>query len=97
MSRNIYRLGEKEISYASLAAFLQGKPQKDPVQARMQKILRIALRQELTDRQRDCITLHYIKSKNVKEIAAILSIRPATVYKHLSKGLASLKKAAVYL
>lgn len=97
MRKQIYSLGEREISEASLAAFLNDKVKKDPLHARMEKILKIALKQELTDRQRDCITLYYIQNRKVKEIAVMLAIKPTTVYKHIKKGIISLRKAAKYL
>lgn len=97
MRTKIYRLGEKEISDASFSLFINSEPQKDAKYARMQKIMKIAIQQELTDRQRECITLYYIKGKKVCEIADMLAIKPTTVYKHLRTGIASLKKTSAYL
>lgn len=97
MRTRIYRLGEKELSDASLAVFLSSEPQKDPKHARMQKILKTAIKQELTARQRECIDLYYIQRKKVCEISDMLSIKPTTVYKHLRTGIAALKKTAAYL
>ncbi|MGN0470671.1 MAG: RNA polymerase sigma factor [Acutalibacteraceae bacterium] len=97
MRTQIYSLGERELSEASFAAFLDDNTKKDPKYARMKKIMKIALQQELTERQRECITLYYIKKKKVCEIADMLSIKPTTVYKHLRTGMTALKKTAVYL
>lgn len=97
MRTKIYGLGEKETSEVSLSMFLHGQEQSDPQKARMQKILKTALKIELTERQRKCITLYYIKNKKVCEIADILSIKPTTVYKHLRVGMNALKKSTAYL
>lgn len=89
-------LGDREISQASLSAFLQDDVPKDTKRERMKKLLKIAIKQELTQRQRDCIIMYYIKRKKVCDIAETLEIKPTTVYKHLRKGRAALKKAAAY-
>ena len=82
---------------ASLAVYLSENTPKDPKRARMSKILKIAFKNELTKRQQECIFMYYVKKKKVPEIAKILSISPSTVYKHISTGIHTLKKVAVYL
>ena len=64
---------------------------------RMKKIMNIALENELTQRQRDCIRMRYFENLPVKEIAEKIGIKPATVYKHISKAICAFKKCAVYL
>ena len=64
---------------------------------RMKKIMNIAIENELTQRQRDCIRMRYFENLPVREIAEKIGIRPATVYKHLSRAICIFKKCAVYL
>ena len=69
----------------------------DPRVVRMKKIMKITLENELTQRQHDCIVMRYFDNIPVKEIAEIIGIKPATVYKHLSKAICIFKKRAIYL
>lgn len=64
---------------------------------RMKKIVRVAVENELTQKQHQCITMRYIEDLPVKEIAVRMGIKPTTVYKHLKKAIAVLKKCSLYL
>lgn len=64
---------------------------------RMKKIMYIAMENELTQRQRDCIEMRYFENMPVREIAARIGICPAAVYKHISKAIGVFRKCAVYL
>ena len=64
---------------------------------RMKKIMNIAMENELTQRQRDCIRMRYFENIPVKEIAEKIGICPATVYKHISRAIRIFRKCAVYL
>lgn len=74
-----------------------GIDESNPKIERMKKIVHIAVSSELTDRQRDCLTMRFFDKKSVKEIAEVLGIRPTTVYKHLRKAIQTLKECAKYL
>ena len=63
---------------------------------RMKKILSRAIREELTGRQRDCLTLYYLHQKNMREIARILSLSPCTVSRHIKSAKEKLKRIASY-
>lgn len=58
----------------------------DTRKERLKKILRVGLKQEITDRQRDCLTKRYLENMSVNDIADSMNIRPATVYKHIEKA-----------
>lgn len=98
MSRNILSLssGMEEIS-SFISYTRNSSKQKSEKLLRMEKILRIAIKNELTDRQKKCIELYFFDRMKVSEIAGILNIRPTTVYKHLNKAKAAIKKSFVYL
>ena len=60
-----------------------------------QVLLRRAIGNELTDRQRDCVQLYYGKRLTMQEIADELLTR-GTVCKHLQKASARLSRALQY-
>ncbi len=91
-----YLLSEKIEQYAAYHAYTISAQKSDKLR-RMDELLKKAIKYELTERQKKCIMYYYYESKNVEEIAKILSIRPTTVYKHLSKARTALKKCALYL
>ncbi len=77
--------------------FLYQQDISDPRVQRMKKIVRIALKNELTQRQHDCISMRYLENLSVREIALRMGIQPTTVYKHLKKAVRTLQKCSQYL
>ncbi len=94
--RNIDEREEKEMS---LFAFLNNREDggNDNQRKRMKRILKLAMENELTDRQKVCINMKFYLGMKVGEIADKLDIKPATVYKHIRKGIAVMKHCAIYL
>ena len=70
----------------------QNESSSDPKIQRMKKIMKIALENELTQRQHQCIVMRYFEN-----IPEKIGISPAAVYKHLHKAMCTFKKCAVYL
>ena len=98
MSRNVLSLTEGIEEYSSFSNYFRGSAeQKNEKLVRMKKILRTAIINELTERQKKCIELYFFEKMKVSEIAALLDIRPTTVYKHISKAKTAIKKSFVYL
>ncbi len=97
MRTKVLSLNDQNINHISLLNYFVPDELSSVNRERMQKIITAAIHRELTERQCICIELYYLKRMKVKDIAAILEIKPTTVYKHLKKGLCSLKKCAVYL
>lgn len=58
--------------------------------------VRIAINEELTDRQRERISLYYLEEMSMKEIAARLGLSPSTVSRTLKHGRGRLKKYLKY-
>ena len=73
----------------------QGGGDNSSIRNRMKKIIHICMEDELTGRQKDCLTMRVYQNMSVEDIAAKLGIRPTTVYKHITK--AALKKCVKYL
>ena len=63
---------------------------------RMKKILLRAIRHELTDRQRDCITMYYLEGMKMKDIAQALCLSRSTVTRHIQSAMRKLRKVAAY-
>ena len=95
--KNTTILNEKIISEESLQRFFTQYNNPSDARKRMKELLRRAVEQELTSRQRECIRLYYFERKKVCEIAAMTGVRPTTVYKHLNKARTALKRCTIYL
>ena len=84
------------MDYYSFVSAQQGKSNNE-IRDRMKKLIAVAIDMELTDRQKDCLTMRVYQGISVEDIAAELGIRPTTVYKHITKAKAALKKCVKYL
>jgi len=62
----------------------------------MKHLLRRAIRNELTDKQRYCLCEHYFKKRSMKDIAAELGVNPSTVTRHIQNATRRLKRVAEY-
>ncbi len=63
---------------------------------KMKKHIFKAVKNELTEKQRYCITEYYINSRKMVDIAKELGITPCVVSRHISRGVAKLKKTLAY-
>lgn len=63
---------------------------------KMKHILCLALQCELTQRQRQCLELHYYENMKKYEIAELLAISPSTVTRHIKAAEKKLKSVAKY-
>lgn len=58
--------------------------------------LKVAIRQELTDRQRECIEMYFMEHMTMEKIGQKLGIGKSTVYKHIETGKAHIRRVMVY-
>ena len=86
-----------KLDYFSFRNFLENDNTENPKIKRMKHIVKVAIENELTDRQKDCITMKYFENMKVKDIAVRMDIKPTTVYKHLKTAMRVFKKCAMYL
>jgi len=86
-----------KLDYFSFQRFFENDDSENPKIKRMKQIVRIALENELTDRQKECITMKYFENMKVKDIAVRMDIKPTTVYKHLKTAMRIFRKCAMYL
>jgi RNA polymerase sigma factor (sigma-70 family) len=64
---------------------------EDYIRGKMRKVRR-AMNRELTPRQRECLTLHYLRGYRQGEIARRLSLHQTTVSQHIQYGLKKLRR-----
>ena len=62
----------------------------------MKRILTRAIREELTDRQRSCLILYYLKGMKMREIARLLMLSTSTVSRHIRTAERKLRRIADY-
>lgn len=63
---------------------------------RTQKLLRLAIEQELTARQRECVRLYFYDRLTEEQIGRRLGVGKSTVCRHLQKAKARLRRALKY-
>ncbi len=98
MSSTCLGLFESQDKEYSFRQFLtEGSDSNDERRSRMKKLLYIAIENELTQRQRDCIRMKIIEGMTAEEVAAQLHLSTDTVYKHIRAGLKNLRKVTCYL
>jgi len=79
------------MTYYSFVSAQRGES-NNKIKNRMKKLIAISIDTELTDRQKDCLTMRVYQGLSAEDIAAELGIRPTTVYKHIKKSKRSTQK-----
>lgn len=67
-----------------------------PERERMKRILSRAIRHGLTERQRYCLTKHYLEGMQMKDIAKELGVTKSTVSRHIRAATLKLRKVASF-
>ena len=93
MRRERIYLDEENSDLIAYALHQHGSANR-PERERMKKILIRAIRHELTDRQRDCITMYYLEGMKMKDIALSLHLSKSTVTRHIQSATRKLRKVA---
>lgn len=95
MRRERMFLDDKSTELISYYLSEQGSDNRAEL-ARMKRILARAIRYELTDRQRDCLTMYYLEGMKMKDIARLLCLSSSTVSRHISSATHKLRRVAAY-
>ncbi|WP_099204699.1 RNA polymerase sigma factor [Scatolibacter rhodanostii] len=75
----------------------EGKASDNQVQIqRMTSAMQWAIKNELTDRQKTCISLYFFEQKSIPQIAKALSLNKSTISRHLTKGKKAIQKVVSY-
>ena len=88
-------IDEKNEPLISYYLFKQGSDNR-PERERMKRVLNRAIRHELTERQRTCITMYYLEGIKMKDIAVMLGLSKSTVSRHISTATRKLRRIASY-
>ncbi|MGX8711901.1 MAG: sigma-70 family RNA polymerase sigma factor [bacterium] len=85
-------LHRRKSAYEFAALQYAGDGEPDGDRERMTAALKAIIREELTERQRVCLEMRYLKKMKVCDIASELGILPPTVCKHLKKARARIAR-----
>lgn len=96
MRNDVIRIGDKVDFFSNLYYQRTNNSDNNPQREKMKRILRKAIMRELTDRQRDCLTLRYLQRMKVKDIAVQLELSESTVSRHITAAERKLKHIAAY-
>ena len=91
-------LGEAEFCADKEIAALIGDTESDNSEKHrlMLKILRKVISEELTERQREVITLYYFDRANIPQIAEMLGVNRSTVSRTISRGRRNIMEKIKY-
>ena len=95
MRRERMFLDDENSDIIAYTLYQQGSSNR-PERERMKKILIRAIRHELTERQRDCITKYYLEGMKMKDIAQAMHLSRSTVTRHIQSATRKLRKVASY-
>ena len=95
MRRERMFLDDKNTELVSYYLSERGSDNRAEIE-RMKRILMRAIRYELTDRQRECLTLYYLEGLKMKDIARMLNLSSSTVSRHISSATHKLRRVAAY-
>ena len=95
MRRERVFLDERNELLISYYLYNQGEDNR-PERERMKRILYRAIRHELTDRQRDCLTRYYLDGVRMNEIARQMGLSKSTVSRHIAAASKKLRRIASY-
>lgn len=95
MRRERMFLNDENSDIIAYALYQQGSSNRME-RERMKKILIRAIRLELTDRQRDCITMYYLEGMKMKDIARVMNLSRSTITRHIQSATRKLRKVASY-
>ena len=95
MPRNMVKADDSVFDRASVLAYYSDSQCSNQKQ-NMRRILNKAIREELTEKERFCLTEYYINHRKMKDIAASLSLNPSTVTRNIKRATKKLRHIAGY-
>ena len=95
MRRERVFLDEKNSDHIAYTMSLSGGDNR-PERERMKRILLRAMKHELTERQRVCLSKYYLEGLKMKDIACELNLSMSTVSRHIKSAELKLRKVASY-
>ncbi len=96
MRTQLIHINSENENYCGLVSELRRGSSNKEDRAQMKEFLKKAMIQELTEKQKICITEHYINGRREKDIAEQLGLHKSTVSRHISAGMKKLQNTANY-
>ena len=96
MRTQLIHINSENENYCGLVSELRRGSSNKEDRAQMKEFLKKAMIQELTEKQKNCITEHYINGRREKDIAEQLGLHKSTVSRHISAGMKKLQNTANY-
>ena len=84
---------DREVEYAALRQFLKTAQRGD---VGLNKSLAEAIREELTDRQREMVEMYYLRQMRMVDIAKELGVSTSTVSRTIRRGRDRLRRCLKY-
>lgn len=95
MSGTRYRRGKNYA--ADMAMYTQVMAEDNSEQmGRLRRNVMLALREDVTPRQRECMLLYYEKRLNMRQIAELMGIDKSTVSRTIKRGESRLRRCLRY-
>lgn len=95
MQLDCFNITQENTNLVSYSVYQSAGTNKTDL-AKMKQLLNIALKTELTGRQRECLEMYYYKNLKMVEIASLLSVSPSTVTRHIKAAQKKLRNLAKY-
>lgn len=95
MRRKKFYITDENTDSVAYKSYLANS-KKTPESLKMKKIMKKAIKYELTPKQRYCLCEHYLNGKSMKSIACELNLNPSTVTRHIQNALSRLQRVARY-
>lgn len=95
MSGTRYRRG-KDFA-ADMAVYTQAMSEDNAEQmGRLRRNVMLALQEDVTPRQRECMLLYYEKGLNMRQIAELTGVDKSTVSRNIKRGESRLRRCLRY-
>lgn len=95
MRHSLIGLNDRNHNVIALSSFSSSSTNKTEIE-KMKQMMKKAILNELTSRQRDCLMMYYFENKNIEQIAKALCVCKSTVSRHIKCAEKKLKNIAKY-
>lgn len=96
MKQKLIHITDLNADKVAFEKSLMGGDSNSEKRQKIKHLLVDAMENDLTDRQRYCLTEYYFNGKKMKTIADELGVTPPVVTRHIQLGAAKLYKIAKY-
>lgn len=95
MRHRLVSITEKNLHFITYDNFSNDETNACDI-SKMKKIMKMAIANELTEKQRYCLCEHFLYGRSMKSIASDLNVNPSTVTRHIQNAKRRLTRVAKY-